>query len=83
MTKALIIAGLACTVLAYLLPRERNELVLTDVQKARYLWFQNKRVYFSWQELNDIRRERGLGPVPIDGYVPGVDRPGKMEKWYD
>ena len=46
----------------------------TDVQKRRYLWFQNKRVYFAWQELNDIRREKGLAPVPIDGYVPGIDK---------
>ena len=55
----------------------------TDVQKRRYLWFQNKRVYFAWRELNDIRREKGLGPVPIDGYVPGIDCPAKMKKWFD
>ena len=60
---------------------ERN--TWTDVQKRRYLWFQNKRVYFAWQELNDIRREQGLAPVPIDGYVPGIDRPDKMKMWYD
>ena len=55
----------------------------TDVQKRRYLWFQNKRVYFAGQELNDIRREKGLGPVPLDGYVPGIDCPDKMKNWFD
>ena len=55
----------------------------TVVQKRRYLWFQNKRVYFAGQELNDIRREKGLDPVAIDGYVPGIDRPAKMTNWFD
>lgn len=55
----------------------------TDVQKRRYLWFQNKRVYFAGRELNDIRREKGLAPVAIDGYAPGIDCPDKMKKWFD
>ena len=41
----------------------------------------NKRAAFAWQELNDVRREYGLPPVPLTGFVPNVSEPRKQKRW--
>ena len=49
--------------------------------QQRYVYGQNKRVAFAWRELNDIRREKGLPPAPLAGFVPNVVEPRKQRYW--
>ena len=53
----------------------------SDWHRQRYTYFQNKRVYFAWEELNDIRGELGLPPVPLTGFIPNIDVPRKQKRW--
>jgi len=41
----------------------------------------NKRAAFAWQELNDVRREYGLAPVPLTGFMPNVAEPRRQKYW--
>ena len=36
---------------------------------------------FHWLELNDVRRENGLPPVPLTGFLPGVEMPRRQRYW--
>ena len=47
----------------------------------RYQYMSNKRAAFAWQELNDVRGEYGLPPVPLTGFVPNVSEPRKQKRW--
>ena len=47
----------------------------------RYQYMSNKRAAFAWQELNDVRHEYGLPPVPLTGFVPNVSEPRKQKRW--
>jgi hypothetical protein len=49
--------------------------------RQRYEYTTNKRAAFAWQELNDVRREYGLGPVPLTGFIPNVAEPRKQKYW--
>ena len=49
--------------------------------RQRYEYVSNKRAAFAWQELNDVRREYGLPPVPLTGFVPNVSEPRKQKRW--
>ena len=52
-----------------------------DWYRQRYQYMSNKRAAFAWQELNDVRREYGLPPVPLTGFVPNVSEPRKQKRW--
>ena len=49
--------------------------------RRRYEYVSNKRAAFAWQELNDVRSEYGLGPVPLTGFIPNVAEPRKQKSW--
>ena len=49
------------------------------IQRFRYTC--NKRAAFAWQELNDVRREYGMPPVPLTGFVPNVSEPRRQSRW--
>ena len=52
-----------------------------DWYKQRFQYTCNKRAAFAWQELNDIRSEYRLQPVPLTGYVPNVAIP-RRQTWF-
>ncbi|MBQ6008713.1 MAG: hypothetical protein IJL17_09240 [Kiritimatiellae bacterium] len=52
-----------------------------DWYKQRFQYTCNKRAAFAWQELNDVRREYGLPPVPLTGFVPNVAEPRRQKYW--
>jgi len=47
----------------------------------RFVYTNNKRSAFHWLELNDVRCELGLAPVPLTGFEPGVKEPRKQNHW--
>jgi len=47
----------------------------------RYLYTYDKRIAFSWIELNEIRASLGMEPVSIEGFVPNVVEPRKQCRW--
>ena len=47
----------------------------------RFQYTCNKRAAFAWQELNDVRLEYGLAPVPLTGFVPNVSEPRRQRRW--
>ena len=53
----------------------------SDWHCQRYLYTVNKRSAFHWLELNDVRREKGLAPVPLTGFVPNVAMPRRQRYW--
>ena len=53
----------------------------SDWHCQRYLYTVNKRSAFHWLELNDVRREKGLVPVPLTGFVPNVAMPRRQRYW--
>ncbi len=52
-----------------------------DWHQQRFLYTNNKRSAFHWLELNDVRREYGLAPVPLTGFQPGVEMPRRQRYW--
>ena len=58
---------------------ERNDW--NDWYRQRYEYTSNKRVAFAWQELNDVRSEYGMPPVPLTGFVPNVAEPRRQRYW--
>ena len=52
-----------------------------DWHRQRFLYTNNKRSAFHWLELNDVRRENGLPPVPLTGFLPGVEMPRRQRYW--
>ena len=52
-----------------------------DWHQQRFLYTNNKRSAFHWQELNDIRKEYGMEPVPLTGFKPGVEMPRRQKYW--
>ncbi len=52
-----------------------------DWYQQRFLYTNNKRSAFHWLELNDVRREYGLAPVPLTGFLPGVRKPRRQWHW--
>ena len=52
-----------------------------DWYRQRYQYMSNKRAAFAWQELNDVRHEYGLPPVPLTGFMPNVPEPRKQKRW--
>ena len=55
----------------------------SEEHRRRYFWFQNKRVFFAWHELNDIRGSLGLSRVPLTGIIPGVTPPRVQTTWFE
>ena len=53
-----------------------------DWYRQRYEYTSNKRAAFAWEELNDVRREYGMPPVPLTGFVPNVTEP-RRQRWFD
>ena len=49
--------------------------------QQRYLYTYDKRLAFYWLELNEVRREYGMEPVPLTGFVPNVTEPRKQRRW--
>jgi len=47
----------------------------------RYLYTYDKRIAFYWLELNEIRKEYGMAPAPLEGFVPNVTEPRKQRRW--
>ncbi len=48
----------------------------------RYAYFQNKRVYYAWKELNEVRAKYGLPPLAQpDGWIDGTTTPKKQGHW--
>ena len=43
----------------------------------------DKRIFSYWIELDEIRREKGMPPVPMKGFVPNVAEPRKQKRWYE
>lgn len=60
---------------------ERNNWCAWHVQRFEYT--NNKRSAFHWLELNDVRAEYGLPPLPLTGFKPGVTEPSKQKRWFD
>ena len=52
-----------------------------DWYRQRYEYISNKRAAFAWAELNDVRREYGMSPVPLTGFIPNVAEPRKQKRW--
>ena len=52
-----------------------------DWYRQRYEYISNKRAAFAWAELNDVRREYGMPPVPLTGFIPNVAEPRKQKRW--
>ena len=52
-----------------------------DWYRQRYEYISNKRAAFAWSELNDVRREYGMPPVPLTGFIPNVAEPRKQKRW--
>ena len=52
-----------------------------DWYRQRYEYTCNKRAAFAWAELNDVRREYGMPPVPLTGFIPNVAEPRKQKRW--
>ena len=52
-----------------------------DWHQQRFLYTNNKRSAFHWLELNDIRKEYGMEPVPLTGFKPGVEMPRRQKYW--
>ena len=50
-----------------------------DWYRQRYEYVSNKRAAFAWAELNDVRREYGMPPVPLTGFIPNVAEPRKQK----
>ena len=40
-----------------------------DWYKQRFQYTCNKRAAFAWSELNDVRREYDMPPVPLTGFI--------------
>ena len=51
--------------------------------QQRYLYTYDKRIFSYWLELDEIRREKGMPPVPMKGFVPNVAEPRKQKRWYE
>ncbi len=57
---------------------ERNKWA--EKYRQRFLYVSNKRSVYAWHELNDIRKEYGMEPVPLTGFVEGV-KPTFQRYW--
>ena len=52
-----------------------------DWYQQRFNYTASKRSACAWEELNEVRAERGLKPVPLTGFVPNIVNSRRQVRW--
>ena len=53
-----------------------------DWYRQRFDYAVSKRCACAWEELNDVRAEKGLPALPLTGFVHGITEP-RLQRWWD